>query len=191
MMTTLAETISTALRAVGSATEDRLRDIMADFEALNLTEEERLAALASTVAATACTHHNRHRPIYLDAVRTWALEIAAELKPSPPRLRFPADVERIADGAELLTNGIDSLIEIMTSLSIRTQDRLVTELALVARFLGQNDANTILRALASVDRALSDRAFVPGTLVMVQLHDAQHLIARDANLELLEPRGRA
>jgi hypothetical protein len=188
-MTTLAETISTALRAVGSATEDRLRDIMADFEALNLSEEERLAALASTIAATACTHHNRHRPIYIDAVRTWALEIAGELKPSPPRVRFPADSERIADGAEVLTNGIDSLIEIMTSLSIRTQDRLVTELALISRLLGQNDANTILRALASVDRALGNRTFQPGTLVMVALGEGQRPIARDANLEYLEPRG--
>jgi hypothetical protein len=188
-MTTLAETISTALRAVGSATENRLRDIMADFEALNLTEEERLAALASTVAAIACTHHNRHRPIYLDAVRTWALEIAGELKPSPPRLRFPVDADRIADGAEVLTSGIDTLIEIMTSLSIRTQDRLVTELALISRLLGQNDANTILRALVAVHRALADQDFRPGALVMVPLRDTQYLIARDADLEYLEPRG--
>jgi hypothetical protein len=188
-MTTLAETISTALRAVGSATEDRLRDIMADFEALNLTEEERLSALASTVAAAACTHHNRHRPIYLDAVRTWSLEIAAELKPSPPRLRFPSDAERIADGAEVLTSGLDALIDIMTSLSIRTQDRLVTELALVSRLLGQNDANTILRALVAVDRALADRSFFPGMMIMVPLRDAQHFITRDTNLECLEPRG--
>jgi hypothetical protein len=188
-MTTLAETISTALRAAGSATEDRLHDIVADFEALKLTEEERLAAIASAVAAAACTHHNRHRPIYLDAVRTWALEIAGELEPAPPRLRSAADHERIADGAEVLTNGIDSLIDIMTSLSIRTQDRLVTELALVSRLLGQNDANTILRALVSVDRALADRGFRAGTLVMVPLRDAEQLITRDADLETLEPRG--
>ena len=79
-MSSLAETISSALRAVGPATEDRLRDIIADFDGLNLSAEERLSAVATTVAATAATHHKRHKPVYLDAVRTWSLEIAQELK---------------------------------------------------------------------------------------------------------------
>src|SRR6476620_1707055 len=101
-MSSLAETISIALQAVGPATGDRLRDIIVDFDGLNLIEEERLAAVATAIAATACTHHARHKAVYLDAVRTWSLEIAAELRPAPPRLRFAVDLERVSDGADIL-----------------------------------------------------------------------------------------
>ena len=190
-MSTLAETISSALRAVGPATEDRLRDIVADFDSLNLTDEERLAAIATTVAATARTHHGRHPAVYLDAVRTWSLEIAQELKSAPLRFRFPADVERIAEAADILTNGVDSLIELMAALGARTQDRLVTELALVAQLLGQADAGTIQVTLGAIDRALASKSFQSGAIVMVPLRRGAGLIDRSANLELLQPRGSA
>src|SRR5918999_938864 len=55
-MATLAETISTALRAVGSTTENRLRDVVADFDSMNLSGEERLSAVTTTIAALAATH---------------------------------------------------------------------------------------------------------------------------------------
>lgn len=188
-MSSLAETINSALRAVGPATEDRLRDIIADFDGLHLTDEERLAAVATTIAATACNHHQKHKSVYLDAVRTWSLEIAAELKPAPLRLRFAADLERISDAADILITGIDSLIELMGAMGARTQDRLVTELALVSRLLGQVDASTIHMTLRTVDRALNAKGFRSGSVVMVPLREATRLISRDANLEMLQPRG--
>ena len=52
-MTSLAETIDTALAAVGPETEDRLRDVVSDFEGQALADEERLAALATSIAAIA------------------------------------------------------------------------------------------------------------------------------------------
>ncbi|HEX3501512.1 MAG TPA: hypothetical protein VHT04_19525, partial [Stellaceae bacterium] len=67
-MNSLAETIHSALQAAGSATENRLRDIVADFDGLNLIEEERLAAISTMIAATACARHARHKTIYLEAV---------------------------------------------------------------------------------------------------------------------------
>jgi hypothetical protein len=188
-MSSLAETINSALRAVGPVTEDRLRDIIADFDGMNLTDEERLSAVATTVAATACNHHQRHKSVYLDAVRTWSLEIAQELKPAPMRLRFTADVERIADAADILITGVDSLIELMGAMGTRTQDRLVTELALVSRLLGQVDASTIHLTLGAVDQALGGKAFQPGAVVMVPLREVTRLIGRDADLEHLQPRG--
>src|SRR5258708_38917613 len=142
-MSTLAETIISALHRVGPVTEDRLRDIITDFDPRSLTDEERLAAVATTVAATACKHHTRHKGVYLDGVRTWSLEISADLAPAAPRLRYSADIERLSEGAEILISGVDSLIELMFSLVVGTQDRLVTELALVSRLLGQHDAATI------------------------------------------------
>ncbi len=53
-MNTLAETIESALQAAGTLTENRLRDIIGDFDGLNLIAEERLAAVATTIAAAAC-----------------------------------------------------------------------------------------------------------------------------------------
>ncbi|HEY0523930.1 MAG TPA: hypothetical protein VGD08_11100 [Stellaceae bacterium] len=188
-MSSLAETINIALQAVGPATEDRLRDVIADFNGMNLSGEERLAAMATAVAATAATHHRRHKEVYLDAVKTWSLEIAAELQPPPLRLRRPADTDAVGEAAELLAAGIDSLIEMMMQRSIRTQDRLVTELALVARLLGQHDANTIHQTLHAIASALASEVYMPGEIVMVPLRDAAKPLSRESVLESLAPRG--
>jgi hypothetical protein len=188
-MSSLAETISNALQAIGQMTEDRLRDVMAEFDNMNMSGEERLAAVATAVAATAATHHRRHKQVYLDAVRTWALEIAAELQPAPLRLRAAPDRGQIEDGAEVLIGGIDGLIEIMTADAVRTQDRLVTELALVSRLLGQHDANTIHLTMLTVVRAIEREDYRPGSLVAVPLREITRPVDRLASLETMAPRG--
>jgi hypothetical protein len=188
-MTTLAETINSALQAVGRATESRLRDLVAEFDNMNLSGEERLDAIVSAIAALAWTHHRKHRPVYLDAVKTWALEIASALQPSPLRLRAPADPHHVSEAAEVLIGGVNGLIDMMNAGAVRTQDRLVTELAVVARLLGEHDANTIHLAMLSVANALDDVGFDPGEVVTVPLREAALPIARDASLETLAPRG--
>ena len=187
-MNSLAETIDSALQAAGSLTENRLRDIIAEFDALNLSDEEGLAAVATAVAATACARHARHKAIYLDAVRTWSLEIAAALVPPPPRVRFAVELERVAEGADLLIAGSASLVALMAAQEIRTQDRLVTELALVSRLLGRSDANTVHLALGAVERAVKTPGFRRGAVVVVPPRDTTPL-CRTADLALLEPRG--
>lgn len=190
-MNSLAETIDGALQAAGSLAEKRLRGIIADFDALDLIAEEGLAALATTIAATACIRHARHKTIYLDAVRTWSLEIAAMLAPPPPRVRFAVALERAAEGADILIAGSAGLVALLMAQEVRTQDRLVTELALVSRLLGRNDANTIHLTLSAVVRAVTATGFRPGALVLVPLRDAAPPLDREADLASLEPRGRA
>jgi hypothetical protein len=187
-MNSLAETIDNALQAAGSVTENKLRDIVADFDGLNLIEEERLAAIATMVAATACARHTRHKAIYLEAVRTWSLETAATLQPPPPRQRFAVELERVAEGAEILIAGTEALVALMMAQGIRTQDRLVTELAIVSRLLGRSDANTIHLALGAVERAVKMPGFQRGALVLVPPRDTT-LVLRTADLALLDPRG--
>jgi hypothetical protein len=188
-MSSLAETINSALQAVGQATEDRLRDIIADFDGTNMTDEERLAAVATAIASTAAAHHARHKPVYLDAVRTWALEIAAELQPRPMRLRRPVRAELVEEGAEVLISGLDSLIEMMVGQETRTQDRLVTELALVARLLGENDVNTIHLTMLAVAGALAGEDYEPGAVVTVPLRETGLPLHRYSELATLAPRG--
>lgn len=188
-MSSLVETINSALAAVGPATEGRLRDIIAEFGELNLGDEDRLSALATVIAAAASTHHSRHKAIYLEAVKTWSLEIAGELEPAPLRLAGIPVGGPVEEGAEILISGLDSLIDSMTQAGVRIQDRLVTELAVVARLLGQHDANTIHFTLMTVARTLEHPDYQPGEVVTVPLREAIQPLSREVRLELLTPRG--
>lgn len=188
-MSSLIETINSALAAVGPATESRLRDLLAEFGELNLGDEDRLAALATVIAAAAATHHSRHKSVYLEAVRTWALEIADALEPAPLRLAGIPVGGPIEEGAEILISGLDGLIDSMTQAGVRVQDRLVTELAVVARLLGQHDANTIHMTLMTVSDNLADPDYQPGEVIQVPVREAVRPLSRDVRLEMLTPRG--
>jgi hypothetical protein len=188
-MSSLIETINSALAAVGPSTEGQLRDLLAEFGELNLGDEDRLSALATVIAAAAATHHLRHKAIYLDAVKTWALEIAGQLEPAPLRLTFAPGGGPVEEGAEILISGLDSLIESMTQAGVRVQDRLVTELAVVARLLGQHDANTIHVTLMAVGSSLADPDYHPGELIIVPLRETVRPLNRQMRLEELPPRG--
>lgn len=188
-MSSLVETINSALAAVGPATESRLRDLLAEFGELNLGDEDRLSALATVIATTASTHHLRHKAVYLEAVKTWSLEIAGELEPAPLRLAGIPPNGPVEEGAEILIGGLDSLIESMTQAGVRIQDRLITELAVVARLLGQHDANTIHFTLMTVSGALADPEYRSGEVVMVPLRETIQPLSREVRLEVLTPRG--
>jgi hypothetical protein len=188
-MSSLIETIYSALAAIGPATESRMRDLMAEFGELNLVDEDRLAVLATVIAAAAATHHRRHKAIYLEAVRTWALEIAEALEPAPLRLCGTAVGGPVAEGAEILITGLESLIDSMTEAGVRVQDRLVTELAVVARLLGQHDANAIHMTLMTVSDNLADPDYQPGEVIQLPLRETVQPLSRDVRLEALTPRG--
>jgi hypothetical protein len=188
-MSSLVDTINSALAAIGPAIETRLRDLLAEFGELNLSDEDRLAALATVIAAAAATHHRRHKAVYLEAVRTWALEIAEALAPAPLRLSGAPACGPVEDGAEILISGLDGLIEIMTQTGVTIQDRLVTELAVVARLLGQHDANTIHMTLMTVSDSLADPDYRAGELILVPLRETVQPLSRDVRLEALTMRG--
>lgn len=188
-MSSLVHTINSALAAVGPATETRLRELLAEFGELNLGDEERLSALATVIATAASTHHRRHKAVYLEAVKTWSLEIAEALAPAPLRLAGIPVGGPIEEGAEILIAGLDSLIDAMTQAGVRIQDRLVTELAVVARLLGQHDANTIHMTLMTVSHCLGDPDYQPGEVIHVPLRDTVQPLSRESRLEALTPRG--
>src|SRR5579863_505406 len=188
-MSSLVETINSALAAVGPTTESHLRDLMSEFGELNLCDEDRLSALATVIAAAASTHHARHKGIYLEAVKTWSLEIASELEPEPLRFSSIPMSGPMEEGAELLITGLDGLIESMTQAGVRIQDRLVAELAVVARLLGQHDANTIHFTLMTVARAIEQSEYRPGEVVAVPLRESIQPLTREVRLEALTPRG--
>ena len=77
----------------------------------------------------------------------------------------------------------------MTQAGVGIQDRLVTELAVVARLLGQHDANTIHMTLMTVSDSLADPDYQPGELILVPLRETVQPLSRDVRLEALTPRG--
>ena len=190
-MTSLAETIDTALAAVGPETEGRLRDVVAGFEALTLADEERVSALATAVAAIAKGHHGRHVSVYLEAVRTWSLEISEMLQPAPAELRFIPETAVVEEAARGLYGGLDAVIERMRREGVDVRDRLVTELAVVARFLGQHDQQTIAIAMIAVARAVADPAYRRGAVVRVPLREVAAAPSLMPDIARMEPQGRA
>ena len=190
-MTSLAETIDIALAAVGQETEDQLRDVSGDFEALELADEERLSALATAIAAIASQYHSRHISTYLEAVRTWSLEIAELLQPAPTELRYIPDNATIEAAARRLYAGLDRVIDRMRSAGVDVRDRLITELAAVSRFLGRHDPNTVTIALMAVNRALGDPQYRRGAVVRVPLREVAASAPIEPALETLAPRGTA
>jgi hypothetical protein len=188
-MSTLAETIDEAMIRLGPATRIRLRDIVAELCSLNLGEEDRLAVLATALAAFATLHHARHKPVYLEAVRAWSLEISVGLAPPPVRFSRLAGEGPVAEGAEILIAGLDGLLDTLAQGSAGLQDRLVLELALFSQLLGQHDVNAVHLTLAAVADALGDEDYRPGHAVRVPLAQTAMPLTRDACLATVAPRG--
>ncbi len=191
-MSSMVETINSALAAIGPSTEGRLKSILAEFSSLCLSLDERLSVLATTIAHAATVHHGGHKAVYLEAVRVWSVEIAMAVEPPPPRRGSGAsDDGTIDDGVELLVSGFDSLVESMSLADIGLQNRLVTELALLARLLGEHDANTIHITLMAVDRALAGSGYRTGNHIAVSLYETSRPVTRETPLAALLPRGLA
>ncbi|MGH7087701.1 MAG: hypothetical protein ACREFQ_02250 [Stellaceae bacterium] len=189
-MSTLAETISESLARLGPQTQDGLRDIFAELGGLNLGEEDRLSVLATALAAVATIHHARHKPIYLEAVRTWALEISVQLAPPPVRLARRAGDGPIEDAADIIVSGLEGLLDGLTPEgAIGMQDRLVLELALFAQLLGRHEANAVHLTLRAVAEALGGEAYCAGRAVRVPLEKMALPLTRDACLASVPPRG--
>lgn len=190
-MPSLAETIDTALAAVGRETEDQLRDVSGEFEALKLADEARVSALATAIATIAVQYHKRHVSAYLEAVRTWSIEIAEMLHPARTELRYIPDTSTIETAAQRLCSGLDSVIDRMRQGGVDIRDRLIAELALVTRFLGRHDPNTITITMMAVNRALSDPQYRCGAVVRVPLREISTTATTEPSLATMEPRGTA
>src|SRR6201999_1184109 len=87
-MSDLPPLLTEALSAIGPETEARMGDLITDFAAVPLSEEDRLSALAGAVATIATTRYQQHRPIFIAALRSWALELSIALLPPPLRIGF-------------------------------------------------------------------------------------------------------
>lgn len=191
-MSSMADTINDALAAIGGSTENSLRTIIADFGALSLSVEDRLSALATVIANAATVHHARHRRAYLEAVRIWSVEMASTLQSAPLRLNgMEPDGAAVDEGAEMLIAGLDGLVQAMSDGGVSVQDRLVAELALVARLLGQLDVNTIHFTLMVVGNVLRHDGYRAGDRVDVPLRQIARPLTRNAPLASILPWGLA
>ncbi len=170
-MRALVETINQTLRNIGTGPGQVLLETIESFEELTLTDQERICALASSIANSALTYHSTRVDSYLDAIRMAAMAIALEILPPPPTVGAFPTLGHIAAGADLLSGGLHHLIDALYREAIGMEDRLIAEIALYARLLGRHDPNTVQTVLRGIDDALSHPDFVEGDLVAVPLGD--------------------
>lgn len=173
----LVETINQTLRNIGPGPGRVLLDTIESFEGLRLTDQERISALASSIANSALAYHSTRVAGYLDAIGLSAMAIALEILPPPPAVGAFPTLGHIAEGADLLSGGLDLLIDELSSESIAMEDRIIAEIALYARLLGRHDPNTVQTVLRGVDDALQHPDFVEGDLVAVSLADPAQIDA--------------
>ena len=190
-MTNVPPLLSETLAAVGPELEARMAALIGDFADLPLGEEDRLSALAGTIAAVAATRYAEHGGIFIAALRGWALEISLALAPEPPQLVPDAEAVPIAEAQGLLQRGIDRILRSMHAARMTRHHRLVTELAIMARLLGDFDAPSIHLALTAAARAGEDPAWGPGSAVPVSLCESALPLRRDVSLAAIAPRGNA
>jgi hypothetical protein len=190
-MTDIPPLLIDALAAIGTDTEAQMGDLIRDFAALPLSEEDRLSALAGTVATIAVTRYARHRDIFVAALQSWALEISISLAPPPPRLTYSGQPGPIEEGQEVLLTGIDDILRKMIVSGTAKHHRLVTELAVMARLLGRYDSHSIYLVLGAASTACADPIWTGGDSVPVSLGEGWLPVMRDADIATVAPRGTA
>ncbi|HVA15376.1 MAG TPA: hypothetical protein VNF99_19160 [Stellaceae bacterium] len=190
-MTDLPPLLIEALAAIGPETEARMGDLISDFGTLALGEEDRLSALAGTVATIAMTRYVRHGAIFIAALRSWALEISIALAPPSPRLTFDRRAGPIEEAQDLLLGGIDAILRAMIAAGSAKHHRLVTELAMMARLLGRYDALSVHMVVTAASRACDDPDWQSGGVVPVSLGESFLPLTRDAAIATIAPRGTA
>jgi len=171
----LVETINQTLRKLGAGPGRVLIETIDTFEGLQLTDQERLSALASSIAHSALAYHATRVESYLDAIRTSAMAIALEILPPPPSVEAFPTLGHIAEGADLLTAGLSDLLEALFVEAIGMEDRVITEVALYARLLGRHDPNAIETVLRGIDDALQQPDFSEGDLVSIPLGEPMRI----------------
>ncbi|GGF25872.1 hypothetical protein GCM10011611_34900 [Aliidongia dinghuensis] len=170
-MRAVVEAINQTLRNIGSEPGRVLLDTIESFESMALTDEERISALASSIANSAVAYHGTRIDGYLTALRVSSMAIALELLPPPPSAGATPALGHIAEGADILSCGLHHLLDALYSASIGVEDRIVAEIALYARLLGRHDPNTVQMVLQGVDDAVNHPDFAEGDLVAVTITD--------------------
>jgi hypothetical protein len=190
-MTDLPPLLIEALSAIDPETEARMGDLISDFAAVPLSEEDRLSALAGAVATIATTRYQQHRPIFIAALRSWALELSIAQASAPPRAGFDRRRGPVAEAQDELLTGLDVILRAMVADGAAKHHRLVTELAVMAQLLGRYDAHSIDLVLTAASLACDDPRWRSGYVVPVLLSDGAQPLSRDARLETLAARGTA
>lgn len=190
-VTDMPPLLTEALGAIGPETEARMGDLIDDFMALPLSEEDRLSVLAGAVATIAATRYLQHRPIFIAALRSCALELSIALLPAPPRIAFERRRGPVAEAQDELLTGLDAILRAMVDDGSAKHHRLVTELAVMAQLLGRYDAHSIHLVLTAASLACEDPRWRSGYAVPVLLSDGAQMLTRDACLASLAPRGMA
>lgn len=190
-MTDLMLMASELCAEIGADMQNRIEDLIAEFDVLRISEDDRLSALAGTIATIASSRYAGHGAIFIGALRDWALEIALQRPP----FRLPPDGRlhpyRVKRAQTLLLDGIAAILRRLLALKAPGRSRILAELELMARLLGRYDAASI-HLVVTVAGACCDRAdMLVGDSAFVVQRDAVRPLSRSVDLAVLAPRGTA
>ncbi len=190
-MADLPPILTEALAAIGADIEAQIAELLRDFAALPLSEEDRLSALAGAIAAIAEIGYAEHGALFLAALRGWALDISIGFVTSAPRGRALREHGLVEEAQDVLLGGIDRILRGMGDAGATKLHRVVAELAVVARVLGRYDPRSIHLVLTAASQAGDDPTWQSGDLVPVSLCDGVRILSRDINIASVAPRGTA
>jgi hypothetical protein len=153
-----------AMETAGAACA-RMNVALAAFDDIGLGADERLAAVASAIAAAAMKRHAAAALRFLrflqELTRPGAGGLVRTGSPGHPR------AERIAEGAALLDGAFDRLSATLAEAAMPRAEAHLVEAVLLARLLAEFRPLAVRLALVAVERAIADPGYRCGTVVAV------------------------
>lgn len=157
-----AETVQQAMARAGRLAQNDLAAAFTGFERLGLSRQERLAAIASAVAACQRKRHAGDGAGFVRALR--------EL--TRPALGYFGDLgggelflSRVVEGLRLVVRGLDRLFDRLQEAGLSAESAALVEAVMLARLLTQHRPHQIRLAIDAAERAAARPDYVPGDIV--------------------------
>jgi hypothetical protein len=157
-----AETIQQAMARAGRLAQGDIAATLNAFDQLALSRQERLAAIASAIAATLKKRHAGDGEAFLKALRDLT-------RPAIGHFGDPDEGElfltRVVEGLRVIDKGLDRLIERLEAAGLPSETAAVVETVMLARLLAAHRPLLITLALEAAELAADRDDFRPGDIV--------------------------
>jgi hypothetical protein len=157
-----AETIQQAMARAGRLAQGDLAATLNAFERLALSRQERLAAIASAIAATLKKRHTEDGESFLKALRDLTRPAIGHFGDSEEGELF---LTRVVEGLRVIDKGLDRLVERLVAAGLSQETAAVVETVLLARLLAAHRPLLISLAVEAAEHAADREDFRAGDIV--------------------------
>jgi hypothetical protein len=157
-----AETVHQAMTRAGRLAQNDLAAALTGFDNLGLSRQERLAAIASAIAAS---HRKRHAADGADFLRA----LRELTRPAMGYFGALGDGElflsRVSEALRLIVRGLDRLVARLEEVGLSAESAALVETVMLARLLAVHRPQQITLAIAAAERAAARPDYTPGDIV--------------------------